>query len=163
MQPQVPVHANNNFFNVLAPTTTASPPPMNIGMNRAGSYMTPTAAPTQANLFSSGSLAPTLAPTRSAPGTTVSTPSTAKPASAGGFDDLWKMSLGAGGGSSAARTSTPPAQSKSIKDLEREKAQAGIWGQGQNKPPMGTGFGAFGASSSAAPPSSGNGIDDLLF
>lgn len=77
------------------------------------------------------------------------------------------MSLGAGG-SSAGKTSTPPPQNKSIKDLEREKAQAGIWGQG-NKPPMGAGFGAFGAStgapasSSAAPPSAGNGIDDLLF
>ncbi|CAL1713578.1 unnamed protein product [Somion occarium] len=80
------------------------------------------------------------------------------------------MSLGATGGSSAAKTSTPPpSQSKSIKDLEREKAQAGIWGgQGQNRPPVGANFGSFGgstagASSSAAPPSSGNGIDDLLF
>ena len=153
---------------MLAPTTTASPPPMGMGMNRTGSYMTPTTS-AQPGLFNSSPLAPTLAPNRSAPASAVSTPSTTKPAtsSGGGFDDLWKMSLGAS--SSIAKTSTPPpAQSKSIKDLEREKAQAGIWGQGQNKPPMGAGFGAFGAStgassSAAPPPSSGSGIDDLLF
>ncbi|CAL1713576.1 unnamed protein product [Somion occarium] len=175
VQPQAPLFQQqaplqpNNLFNVLAPAT-ASPPPMNLAAQRTSSFMTPTAAPTQHHLFSS----PALQPTRSAPGATAtpSTPSvSAKPSSSGGgFDDIWKMSLGATGGSSAAKTSTPPpSQSKSIKDLEREKAQAGIWGgQGQNRPPVGANFGSFGgstagASSSAAPPSSGNGIDDLLF
>ena len=146
---------------MLAPTTTASPPPMGMGMNRTGSYMTPSAQP---GLFNSSTLAPAIAPNRSAPVSAVSSPSTTKPAtsSGGGFDDLWKMSLGAS--SSIAKTSTPPpGQSKSMKDLEREKAQAGIWGS--NKP---AGLGAFGASTSASssaapPPSSGSGIDDLLF
>ena len=59
------------------------------------------------------------------------------------------------------------AQAHSIKDLEKEKVQAQIWGG--NRPPAGagSGFGSFAgapAASSAAPPSSsGNGLDDLLF
>lgn len=91
-----------------------------------------------------------------------------KTGSSANFDDLWSMSLG---GSKPA-ASTPAAAPKSIKDLEKEKAQAGIWGgaQAQNRPPASAGFGSFtGASSSSAaapPPSSssnGGGIDDLLF
>ena len=53
---------------------------------------------------------------------------------------------------------------KSMKDLEKEKAQASIWGGAGQKPA--SGFGAFGgapASSAAPPSSSGNGLDDLLF
>ncbi|KAG6841019.1 hypothetical protein C0991_002567 [Blastosporella zonata] len=56
-----------------------------------------------------------------------STPSAApaaKPISGGGaFDDLWSMSLGSGNKPVAAN-----GQGKSIKDLEREKATAGLWG-----------------------------------
>ena len=54
-----------------------------------------------------------------------------------------------------------------IKDLEKEKAQAQMWGgAGQNRSGS-SGFGAFGApTSSATQPASssaGNGLDDLLF
>ena len=77
----------------------------------------------------------------------------------GGFDDLWTMSLG------SAATSKPagPAGGKSIRDLEKEKAQAGIWGaQSQVRLPAG-GFakptapsgGSGGGGASAGP-------DDLL-
>ncbi|PCH40406.1 ENTH-domain-containing protein [Wolfiporia cocos MD-104 SS10] len=88
----------------------------------------------------------------------------AKPASSANFDDLWSMSLG----SAAAKPAASPAPAKSIKEIEKEKAQAGIWGTGQSRPPMGGGFGSFGSAAStpaaAAPPSSsGNGLDDLLF
>ncbi|KAI0076762.1 ENTH-domain-containing protein [Panus rudis PR-1116 ss-1] len=176
---QQPAMQPNNLFGGI---TTASPPPMNAAANRT-SYMTPTNM-TPTNMGNSvtvsfsqrpASIAPALQPTRSTPVTTTpsmnrtaSQPQPAKSTSAGGFDDLWKMGLSATGGSSAAKTSgPPPTQSKSIKDLEREKAQAGIWGQAQNKPPMGAPLGSFGSSTStsnAAPPSSsGNGIDDLLF
>ncbi|KAF7299525.1 Epsin domain-containing protein [Mycena indigotica] len=98
------------------------------------------------------------------------TPSTANTSAAakssgGGFDDLWSMSLGAGSGSKPA---TPSGGGKSMKDLEKEKADAGLWGGGQQQqakpkqPTMGMGvsggFGAMGGSSS----SGGGGIDDLL-
>lgn len=90
-----------------------------------------------------------------------------KPASTGSggaFGDLWSMSLGAeasprlGGGTG-----------KSIKDLEKEKAMAGLWG---NQKPAGarTGtsgvkaptnaFGSMGGGGGAL--SSGGGDDDLL-
>lgn len=89
----------------------------------------------------------------------------AKPASSGGFDDLWTMSLG----SAASKPQQGSTPAKSIQDLQKEKAQAAIWSQGQQtRPPMGAGFGSFGgapaAASNAAPPSSsGDGLDDLLF
>ncbi|KAF5382780.1 hypothetical protein D9615_002751 [Tricholomella constricta] len=83
----------------------------------------------------------------------------AKPSSGGAFDDLWSMSLGA---KPAAAGSA--AVGKSIKDLEKEKAMAGLWG-GQK--PMGTGagakanaFGAFGASTTTTTNSTSG--DDLL-
>ena len=75
----------------------------------------------------------------------------AQPKASANFDDLWSMSLGA---SSKPAAGGVGAQ-KSMKDLEKEKAQASIWGgAGQGRPGMG----------SAAPSaSSGNGLDDLLF
>ena len=150
---------NANLFSMLAPTVTASPPPM--AANRAPSYMgstmTPTAAPNYTSpIMTPSSTAATRSNTLGAPAPTTA----AKPASSSNFDDLWSMSLG-------TSTSKPQAAStpaKSIQDLQREKAQAGIWGSGQGQQTMGAGFGAFGSSSTAAPPSSsGNGINDLLF
>lgn len=122
---------------------TTSPPPMGgIGM---GGAMRPT--PNASASFSSVKSGAGHAKTASSAG--------------GGFDDLWSMSLGAGktpsGGASAAGTG------KSIRDLEKEKAQAGIWGGGSSA----GGFGAFGSGTtsntggSSAPAASG-GLDDLL-
>ena len=168
---------NANLFNMLSSTaTTTSPPPLQA--SRAPSY-------TGAGLGST--ITPTVAPNYTSPVMTPNAPArqgsigsigggvartsspAAKPASAGGFDDLWTMSLG----SSASKPQQASGPAKSIQDLQKEKAQAAIWGQGQQaRPPMGAGFGSFGgapaggASStpSAAPPSSsGNGLDDLLF
>jgi len=51
-----------------------------------------------------------------------------KPASPGEFDDLW--SLGLGGGTISSMPSTAvPANGKTIKDLERERMEAGMWGK----------------------------------
>ncbi|ESK87476.1 epsin domain-containing protein [Moniliophthora roreri MCA 2997] len=79
------------------------------------------------------------------------------------FDDLWTMSLG------SSKPSTPVGAGKSIKDLEKEKASAGLWGStgGGAKPPMGNAnsFGAFGGTSmgsGASTSGSGNAGDDLL-
>jgi epsin len=110
------------------------------------------------------------------PGTTTSTSASAsastKTGSAGaGFDDLWSMSLGSatagkpGGGAAAG--------AKSIRDLEKEKAQAGIWGaQNQTRPQApassatAAAAGAFGSFVKPVAPSSGGestaGADDLL-
>lgn len=77
------------------------------------------------------------------------------------------MSLG------SAAASKPATGGKSMKDLEKEKAQAGIWGAGQ-KPAgapvgaaMGSGFGnfgggSFGTSGTGGASSSAGGGDDLL-
>ncbi|OCB91075.1 ENTH-domain-containing protein [Sanghuangporus baumii] len=87
-----------------------------------------------------------------------------------GFDDLWNMSLG-----SSKPTSPSAGGTKSIKDLEKEKAQASIWGGvgqggaaakpgGANSMEFGLGNGTFGASSGTSTSASGTsaGGDDLL-
>lgn len=162
--------SNANLFSMLGSTTTTSPPPMTA--NRAPSYMGTAMTPAPAPNYSPSVMTPSN-PVRTgsiggAPATSAVTTPAAKPASSGNFDDLWTMSLG----SSASKPQTPTTQTKSIQDLQREKAQAGIWGATQSqqgRPPMGAGFGSFGASSAsgstsnAAPPSSSsNGLDDLL-
>jgi len=79
---------------------------------------------------------------------------------------LWTMSLGS---ATAGKPGGGAAGAKSIRDLEKEKAQAGIWGaQNQMRPPAaaaaGGGFGSF--VKSAVPSSGGGsaptGADDLL-
>ncbi|KAI9436562.1 hypothetical protein H4582DRAFT_2112028 [Lactarius indigo] len=85
---------------------------------------------------------------------------------AGGFDDLWSMSLGS---AAASKSSAPAGAGKSIRDLEKEKAQAGIWGaqsqgQGQARPPAMGGFGSFTTNATAGSGAGGAsaGADDLL-
>ncbi|KAF8817054.1 ENTH-domain-containing protein [Phlegmacium glaucopus] len=121
----------------------------------------PQLQPQQPNLFG-GSSVPMRPMTIGGSQTPMSNSSAKPPAAAtqaksANFDDLWSMSLGGGGGAKPGATTA----SKSIKDLEKEKATAGIWG-GQQKPVVGgpapTAFGVFG---NAAPPSSSGG-DDLL-
>jgi len=48
--------------------------------------------------------------------------------SSGGFDDLWKLSMGSVGSEKAA--TGDGRQGKSMKELQREKAAAGLWGAG---------------------------------
>lgn len=139
--PAVP--AQNTLQNVLRPAV-ASPPPM-------GAPLIP----------SQGVRSPTSLPARASTTSPSATTQQQKPAAS--FDDLWSMSLGSA--SSGAGKSVAGAPQKSMKDLEKEKAQAQMWGG--RKPPAGAAFGAFGSSTStsnAAPStSSGNGLDDLLF
>ncbi|KAG2066697.1 ENTH-domain-containing protein [Suillus decipiens] len=87
--------------------------------------------------------------------------SATSPKSSSNFEDLWSLSLG---------TTTPTVRSgntgKSIKDLEKEKAQAGIWASSQ-KPGatqmgMGSGFGNFGGMGTSGGTSTSAGDDDLL-
>ena len=80
----------------------------------------------------------------------------AAPAKSSNFDDLWSLSLG--GSTTAKPAAAGP--NKSIKDLEKEKATAGLWGQ--QKPVGGVPPSAFGSFGNGAPASSSGGVDDLL-
>jgi epsin len=74
------------------------------------------------------------------------------------------MSLGSAAGGKPAGGAA--AGSKSIRDLEKEKAQAGIWGaqnQMRSQAPASAATGAFGSFvKPVAPSSGGDGADDLL-
>lgn len=88
----------------------------------------------------------------------VQTQPQAKPASSSNFDDLWSMSLG--------NTKPVPSNAKSIKDLEKEKSQAGLWGaqqqqKQQKQPTMGMGLGSNGGFGSFSNATQNSG-DDLL-
>lgn len=84
-------------------------------------------------------------------------PSGAAAKPSGNFDDLWTMSLG----SSNTPAGNTAAGVKSIKDLEKEKANAAIWGQKTTQKPAQFGdFGGFGGSTGNASASAGG--DDLL-
>ena len=56
--------------------------------------------------------------------------------SSGGFDDLWKLSLGSAGNEKAV--TGDGRQGKSMKELQREKAAAGLWGA-ETQPTVGGG------------------------
>jgi epsin len=108
------------------------------------------------------------------------TPSTTSSASAsaytktgsagGGFDDLWSMSLGSAATGKAAGGAAGGA--KSIRDLEKEKAQAGIWGAQNPMRPQAPassttaaaagGFGSFVKPMAASSGGESAGADDLL-
>ena len=80
--------------------------------------------------------------------------------SAGGFDDLWSLSLGTPGN----KTTGTGLGGKSIKQLEKEKSQAGIWGGGVTNT---SGLGSFGnlsggGSNNGNMGTSSGGVDDLL-
>ena len=80
----------------------------------------------------------------------------------GGFDDLWSMSHGS---AATNRLSASAGAGKSIWDLEKEKAQAGIWGaQSQARPPAMGGFWSFASNANAGSGGGGapDGADDLL-
>ncbi|KAI0823994.1 hypothetical protein BC628DRAFT_1420424 [Trametes gibbosa] len=176
MQLQAPVQSpNNGLFNVLAASGASAPPPYmsppavltaNPMQNVLRPAMVASPPPMMANqtplVPSSGILSPTSPLSRTTAASPASASAQPKPPAAS-FDDLWSMSLGS---STNKSTSVAAPQQKSMKDLEKEKAQAQIWGSGQSRPPVGGGFGSFAGAptSNAAPPSSsGNGLDDLLF
>jgi epsin len=161
VQPQqAPMQPNLGNVGILSPTspransTFASPVNPNYGfsnVNTGSSILTPTSSQPRSNVTS--------------PGLARSSPAASAKSSGGNFDDLWNMSLGS---KPTATTTSGPA--KSMKDLEKEKASAGIWGssvQQQGKPPamgMGLGSSSLGGFGSAAPPKSASGgVDDLLF
>lgn len=145
-------------MNVMSPgSRTTSPPYAAPNYNISTSIMSPTPPIQQGGI-------PGMVPGMIKPSTT---PQPAKPAASVNFDDLWNLSLGPASTSNKTNTNTAPA--KSLKDLEKEKANAGIWGPAnptQSRPPA-MGGGLWGPSNTATgnvnttkPP---GGVDDLLF
>lgn len=178
--------AKPNLMDLLASTAPATSKPVQSAQPQSFSVFNTTLVPSsQVRPSSTPAIAPASAamPVMNPMGarSTVTSPvSTASPslattstkkqggAGAGGFDDLWTMSLGS---AAASKPGSGAGGSKSIRDLEKEKAQAGIWGaQNQSRRPAtaGDGFGSF--IKSAGPSSGGGGggsgapagADDLL-
>ncbi|CUA68801.1 ENTH domain-containing protein C794,11c [Schizosaccharomyces pombe 972h-] [Rhizoctonia solani] len=171
--------ANNTFNPVQATPVFGGAAPANFGTMQsptAGSFgntsqpISPTnfggAAPRPAmqptmssgpNYFAS---APVMSPTVSTPGSQIKSSGAAGTAkSSANFDDLWSMSLGSSATAKPA-ANTGTSTGKSIKDLEREKAQAKIWGGGGQAYNTTGGFGNF-SSGSGGTANGGGG--DLLF
>lgn len=159
-----------NVFDILGQTSaTASPiTPTALPQYSAGSSLGfGGAPPMQAQAAAkpnyghaaSGSFS-MLSPTSTTSNLSSRTPTSppAAPKSSGNFDDLWSMSIG---GSST--TSAKPAAAnggKSIKQMEQEKASAGMWGAAPATNAQGQGQGGSGFGSSGG--GFGNGGDDLL-
>ncbi|KAG8214667.1 hypothetical protein J3R82DRAFT_9745, partial [Butyriboletus roseoflavus] len=135
-----------------------------------GATISPT--PTQNTLWSSSQpLSPTMstftpvtrtstAAPNKAPTSGPAPPTSAKGLS--GFEDLWSMSLGTP--SSSGTTVKSATVGRSIKDLEKERAQAGIWASSQ-KPGAATSFGIGNTFGNFGPAKAGEttgGGDDLL-
>ena len=130
------------------PMYAASPPPMGAMGGGMGMGM--------GNAMSSPMLSPA---SRTASVATPPPSSATTQKSGGGFDDLWKTSLGSTGAAKPAQGAQ-----KSMGELGKAKAQAGIWGASAAASPkpagMGAPLGGFGGSTSGGAASSGGG--DLL-
>ncbi len=152
-----------NIFGGATATTTMKPTPM--GTMGGASTMVPTPM-----------LGNTPSPVPTTPGQQQQQQQK-KPAAGGGFDDLWNMSLatsGKGGSSGQQQQQQQQqGQGKSIKDLEKEKSMAGLWGStgtqarpnaagGGNGSMSGAGFGNFGGSAAGGGGASAGQGDDLL-
>ncbi|KAL4080776.1 hypothetical protein J3A83DRAFT_65434 [Scleroderma citrinum] len=149
----------NTTFNALGANTTNKQPVAPVASNlwAASRPLSPTGPTCSAT---------TSVPNRASMSHVAPSPAATAPAKGlSGFDDLWSMSLGTSSSNSVGKQAST---GKSIKDLEKEKAQAGIWASSQ-KPltgssmglGMGSSFGSFGPAKTGGPSSSGGG-DDLL-
>lgn len=183
MQPSAQGSANPNLFDMLnqsSSSTTTAPilqaptqswqqssfqaqpaRPNYFGGSKEGTPLTPTSTTSfTSNPMSGSGLSSGTAAARLPFG---STPTAGNGKASANFEDLWSLGLGSTAKASTTSLSNPAA-GKSIKDLEKEKAQAGIWGaasQGHTtRASMGS-FGAFGGST-AGGTSGGGGDDDLL-
>ncbi|KDQ08315.1 hypothetical protein BOTBODRAFT_179949 [Botryobasidium botryosum FD-172 SS1] len=185
-----------NVFQVLAasPPRTSSAPPSQPSFGAFGGFGAAPLQPQSATTGSFGAFPPSQPQYKSSAFGTSSTPLSpttptvpmggmrgpsqlggaaapkpaSKPASSGNFDDLWSMSLGGAGGASNKAAAGAAGANKSIKDLEREKAQASIWGgvqaqgQGQSGQQRPGNFGMGMGSSAGFGGSASGGGDDLL-
>ncbi|KAF8501960.1 hypothetical protein BU17DRAFT_78404 [Hysterangium stoloniferum] len=176
--PVAPIQATkaSNLFDMLNSNTpaTAAPPITSRAptqQSQPGWQQQPLQAqPARPNYFNNsmgGASSNPISPVRSSFSSTPAarpspTPAHAPSKSSANFDDLWSLGLGtAGKPASGAPTGTG---NKSMKDLEKEKAQAGIWGASQGHQSQGSlgGFGGFSSATNGGGASSTGGGDDLL-
>jgi epsin len=123
-----------------------------------GGMMAPSAPQTQTQNYGFQPMSPATRTTTTT-STSTSTTSASKPAT--GFDDLWTMSLA----SSSTTANKTGAAGKSIKDLEKEKTLAGIWGpsgMGSAQKPQTPAAGGNAAFVPAGTAMGASGVDDLL-
>ena len=147
---------------------------LNAAFTSPSSHMSPRSMPAKASTYYAAmpNMTPVLAQLAGtspvfAVSSTLATISTKWGGSGSGFDDRWMISLGSAGVREPAGGS---ASVKSIRDLEKAKAQAGIWGtQNQMRLPAaaassGGGSGSFVKSTVASSSGGGalTGVDDLL-
>ncbi|KLO04756.1 ENTH-domain-containing protein [Schizopora paradoxa] len=170
-QPSIPLQPQQqqqpNYFNTTAAAGGMFTSPVSPSANKqtfGGGVMQPQspAANAGAGVFSGGVVYNATSPAPSSAGSRIGTGNAAAPpASAGkasvGFDDLWSMSLG----SSNSKPAGGAAGGKSMKDLEKEKAQAGIWGAGSGMGGASSSLFDTMGGSTATSTSTGAG-DDLL-
>ena len=139
--------ANANLFDLLnsgnASKPASAPAAPAISQN----------PPSYGNMMPSMTPTPVSRPSYTSPPATTASPKPAAPTNKSPFDDLFASSLTSMGGSTngAQKTGT-----KSMKDLEQEKATNALWG------PSGGAQGSKPAGQSTAKPSGGGGFDDLL-
>lgn len=169
------IAAKPNLMDLLASTAAAPSPPAYRATQPAqtqpfGAFNTVLTPSSQVRPSSTPITAPsyTAMPAMGSARSAVTSPVSAGPTSSagksakssgGGFDDLWSMSLGS---AATSKPSAPGGAGKSIRDLEKEKAEAGIWGaQSQTRPPATGGFGSFAAAGSGVGGAPA-GADDLL-
>ncbi|KAG0691901.1 hypothetical protein DFH29DRAFT_974356, partial [Suillus ampliporus] len=143
-RPAAPPAYSNSSMRALSPTNRQFFSPTAGGSsNNMWSTSTPLSPTTPVRTsMSAAPFPPAAAPPKSS--------SAAPPKSSSNFDDLWSLSLGTSSTTSTVKSGNT---GKSIKDLEKEKAQAGIWASSQ-KPGaaqmgMGGGFGNFGGMGSS--------------
>ncbi|KAH7337018.1 hypothetical protein B0J17DRAFT_665880 [Rhizoctonia solani] len=162
-----PVQATSVFGAMQSPTAmsfgnTQPMSPTNFGGAAPRPAMQSTMS-TGPNYFASAAV---MTPTVSTPGSQIKNPGATSTASgsaaksSANFDDLWNMSLGTSA-TAKPTANTGASTGKSIKDLEREKAQANIWGGGGQTSNPASGFGNFSSGGGGA--ASGGGGGDLLF
>ncbi len=156
-----------NVFDMLgsapAPNTSASTssfsslstPPMQPTTAQSPRTNYPSATLPSFNIMSLTNSSPT-PPSTQIGSTAAPAPAPAKASS--NFDDLWSMSFG-GNSSSKPMTGDSSATGKSIKDLEKEKASASMWGSSASAK-VGLGSGAAPRPATSSPLSGG--VDDLL-
>ncbi|KAI0298149.1 hypothetical protein B0F90DRAFT_1735375 [Multifurca ochricompacta] len=176
--------AKPNLMDLLASTAPAPSPAtyrptqnqpfgmFNTALSSSSSQVRPSSTPATAPAYmATPVMNPTSArsamtsPVSASIASSASSAATSKKSGGGGFDDLWTLSLGAASASKPA-AGLPSGAGKSIRDLEKEKAQVGIWGGAQSQVRPSAAMSGFGAFAKPAASSSGGsapaGADDLL-
>lgn len=157
---------NANLFDLLnsgstAKPAAAAPPSYGSAMPAMGAgFTSPPAASPGLGMPSLAPAAPTSRPSYTSPpvagaSSALSPKATGGPSKASNFDDLFASSLTSMGGSANGNAQKPG--TKSMKDLEQEKAMNKLWG-----PSPGSQAPKTSGSSGPAKPSGGGGFDDLL-